>query len=152
MLTLRPMTEDEFVAFKAISMENYAHERARNSGLPIETERDIAQRQYAELFKDGLQTQGLHLWKIVTDGGEPVGDLWVAVEGGNTAFIYFIGVDAPYRGRGYAGQALDLLEAELGPLGINQIGLNVFEDNAIAKHLYEKKGYRFASHHMIKHY
>ena len=84
--------------------------------------------------------------------GEPVGDRWVAVEGGNAAFIYFIGVDAAYRGRGYASQALDLLEAELAPLGIHRIGLNVFEDNPIAKHLYEKKGYRFASHHMAKHF
>ena len=151
MLILRPMSEDEFVEFRAISMEDYAQERARNSGLPIEVERDIAEKQYAHILKDGLQTQGQYLWKIVADGDEPVGELWVAVEEGRKdAFIFFIGIDAPHRGRGYAGQALDLLEAQLAPLGITQIGLNVFEDNPVAKHLYEKKGYRFTSHNMVK--
>lgn len=148
---LRPMTEAEFAAFKAWSEEDYAQERARNSGLPIETERAVARQQYAEFLKDGLQTQGQYLWKIVTAAGEPVGDLWVAVEAGrNDAFIYFIGLDEAQRGRGYGGQALDLLEVELAPMGITRIGLNVFADNEVAMHLYQKKGYRFTSHHMVK--
>src|SRR5690242_2816038 len=113
MLTLRPMTEEEFTKFRAESMEDYAQERARNSGLPIEIERDIAEKQYAELLKDGLQTPGTYLWKIVAEGGEPVGNLWVAVyEDRKEAFIFLIEIAAPHRGQGYAGQALDLLEAE----------------------------------------
>jgi RimJ/RimL family protein N-acetyltransferase len=153
MLSLRPMTETEFAAFKAVSMEDYAQERARNSGLPIEIERDIAERQYAELLKDGVQTRGQYLWKIVTEMDEPVGDLWVAVEEGRKdAFIYFNGIDEPQRGRGYAGEALNLLETKLAALDIHQIGLNVFEDNQVAKHLYQKKGYQFTSHNMVKHF
>src|SRR4051812_4727693 len=122
MLTLRPMTEEQFTKFRAESMEDYAQERARNSGLPIEIERDIAEKQYAELLKDGVQTQGTYLWKIIADSSEPVGDLWVAVyEDRKEAFIFLIEIATPHRSRGYAGQALDLLETELASLGIHQI-------------------------------
>jgi ribosomal protein S18 acetylase RimI-like enzyme len=55
------------------------------------------------------------------------------------AFIYFIGTDEAYRGRGYAQQAL---EAAMRPLGVTQIGLSVFGDNTVARRLYERVGYQ----------
>jgi ribosomal protein S18 acetylase RimI-like enzyme len=151
MVKLRPMTDVEFEAFERISMEDYAKERARNLDTSVEEQRAEAARQYAELLKDGLNTTGHHLWKITQEAGEAVGDLWVHVApGGKRAFIFAISIDENQRGKGYGKQALDALEAELKPLGVTRIGLNVFADNAVAQHLYEKQGYRVTNYNMVK--
>lgn len=150
MIKLRPMTEREFEAFRRVSLEDYAQERARNLGTPVEEQRASAERQYAELLKDGLQTEGHRLWKIMDETGEVVGDLWVRIADGKRAFIFFIGIDEPHRRKGYGKQALDALEAELQPQGIASIGLNVFADNAVARHLYEQQGYHTTNQNMVK--
>ncbi|HUS15500.1 MAG TPA: GNAT family N-acetyltransferase [Chloroflexia bacterium] len=151
MLALRPMSQDEFAAFYAFGVEDYAQERSRNFDTPLEDERAESARQFADLLKDGLQTAGQHLWKVVDDRGEAVGSLWVAVQAEQQrAFIFDIVMDEDQRGKGYGGQTLQLLEEELRPLGIQRIGLNVFADNPRAMHLYEKQGYRFTNHNMTK--
>ena len=143
MVALRPMTEAEFEAFKSWSIEDYAQERARNFGTPIDVERERATDQYAELLPDGLGTEMHRFWQVTAgDSGEAVGQLWVEVaDERKTAFIFFIGIDEARRGNGYAKGALAALEAELRPLGIKRIGLNVFNDNEIAKGLYARQGY-----------
>ena len=151
MVKLRPMTQAEFEAFERLSMEDYAKERARNLDSPVEEQRAEAERQYAELLKDGLNTEGHRLWKITQETGEVVGDLWVHIApGGKRAFIFAISIDENQRGKGYGKQALDALEAELKPLGVTRIGLNVFADNAVARHLYEKQGYHATNYNMVK--
>jgi ribosomal protein S18 acetylase RimI-like enzyme len=151
MLALRPMTEEEFEQFKGPNMEDYAQERARNFGTPIEQERAIAADQYARFLKDGIHTTGQRLWVVTDETGAGVGQLWVGIEDAEyMAFIYFIGINADQRGKGYGAQTLDLLEAEMRPLGIRHIGLNVFSDNAVAQRLYARQGYRVTNYSMLK--
>jgi ribosomal protein S18 acetylase RimI-like enzyme len=108
-------------------------------------------RQYAEILPEGVQSPNQRLWSVVDEGGTVVGSLWVDVKSErNRAFIFYIIIGPEYRGRGYGRQALALLEDELRPLGISQIGLNVFADNEIARHLYEKMGYHTTNQTMMK--
>lgn len=143
MVAIRPMTEAEFEAFKSWSIEDYAQERSRNFGTLIDDERERAAAQYAELLPDGLHTEMHRFWQVTAgESGQPVGQLWVEVnDERRSAFIFFIGIDEAWRGRGYGKGALTALEAELRPLGIKRIGLNVFNDNVIAKGLYAAQGY-----------
>jgi ribosomal protein S18 acetylase RimI-like enzyme len=145
------MTEAELERMKRVNLEDYARQRSRNFDTPIEQERDVAARQFADLLKDGPATEGHLLWSVVRDGGEVVGNLWVHVDAAERrAFIYDVTIGEQHRGQGYGRHTLELLEEEMRPRGVTRIGLNVFGDNAVARHLYEKQGYRTTSTHLEK--
>src|SRR4051812_17960826 len=151
MLTLRPMTDEEFTVFRDEGIEDYAAERARNFGTTPEEEHETSVRQYAELLPEGTRSPRQRLWSVIDAAGTVVGSLWVEVhEERHRAFIFYIILGEAYRGRGYGRQALELLEAELRPLGVTQIGLNVFADNTVAQRLYERMGYRVTNQTMMK--
>jgi ribosomal protein S18 acetylase RimI-like enzyme len=137
------MTQEEFVLYAPFLIEGYAAERARNFNTPIDQERETATRQIAGLLPDGVNTLGHKLWFVVDDGNEVVGNLWVNVsEERASAFIFDIEIREEHRGKGYARQALALLEDTLRMLGIRRLGLNVFDDNTVAQHLYRRQGFR----------
>jgi ribosomal protein S18 acetylase RimI-like enzyme len=145
------MTETEFGPFRAQSLADYIEERARNNGTSVEREREIATQRYDQLLPEGVHSKGQRLWTLVADDGAAVGWLWVEVdEEATTAFILDITLHPDQRGKGYGGQALTALEAELRPQGIRSIGLNVFADNAVARHLYARQGYRRTNQNMAK--
>jgi predicted secreted protein/ribosomal protein S18 acetylase RimI-like enzyme len=150
MVRLRPMMEEEFPAFRKLGVEDNAQQRATALDRPIEQERERAERDFAELLPAGVRTPKQHLWCVEDAAGAVVGYLWVEVNtDSRRAFIYYILMEPAQRGRGYGRQTLELLEAELRPLGITHIGLNVFSPNPAA-HLYEQVGYRTVSRTMLK--
>lgn len=150
-IQLRKMTDAEFAAFKAFLYEDYAQDRARGMGTPIEEERKNATQQIDQLTGDGLASSAHHYWKLVAEDSSAVGDLWVFVEPDKPrAFIYFIGVDDAQRGKGYGQQALAALEDALRPLGVRRIELNVFGDNTTAQRLYARAGYEVSAIYMRK--
>src|SRR5690242_12038345 len=105
MAVLRRMTEDEFARFRMHSVEQYAHERARNLGTTYTEERTAAERQYEQLLGDGLQSAGHFFWKVVTETGDPVGDLWAYRQADSPqAFLYLIEIAEDHRGQGYGEQ------------------------------------------------
>jgi ribosomal protein S18 acetylase RimI-like enzyme len=137
------MTQAEYEQLRAAIFEDYARETATANGVSIEEGRAAAQKQFDDLLKDGLQTEGHYLWKIIAEGGAAVGDLWVLVEPAKErAFIYFIGIDEPYRGKGFARATMLALETMVRPMGVSRIDLNVFGDNPTAIHLYQSLGYQ----------
>lgn len=145
------MTEQEFEEYGEHLWEDYAQERARNLGTTIEEERATAAQQRETLLPEGQRSAGHFFWKGVDESAGTVGNLWVFVdEGKRRAFIYDIEMDAAQRGRGYGTQTLAALEDQLKPLGVRRIGLNVFGDNAVAQHLYQKVGYRTVAAQMEK--
>jgi ribosomal protein S18 acetylase RimI-like enzyme len=146
MVTLRPMTEPEFAVFKDFMYQDYVEAQARSAVVPVEEVSDMARAQIEHLMQDGLRSPMHRYWKVVTLEGTAVGDLWVQVEAEKRqAFIYFVGVEAPYRGRGYARQALTALEVLLRERGVTRTSLNVFGDNIVARRLYERLGYQQAA-------
>lgn len=151
MVTLRPMTDDEYTAYAGTMLEDYAATRARNSGTTLEEERAASAQQIAELLPNGLHTPNHYFWRAINEAGESVGTLWVHVEPDKArAFIYDIAMDADQRGKGYGGATLAAMEAALRPLGVTNIGLNVFGDNPGAQHLYAKMGYQVVATNMRK--
>jgi ribosomal protein S18 acetylase RimI-like enzyme len=143
MVTLRPMTEAEYARMRASIEEDYARDIARVTDMPIEEAQAMAAKQFADLLKDGLATEGQYLWKIVADQDGAVGDLWAFVAPGKRrAFIYFIGIDDRFRGKGYGKAAMLALEAAVKAKGADHIDLNVFGDNTAAIRLYEGLGYQ----------
>jgi ribosomal protein S18 acetylase RimI-like enzyme len=150
MVTFRPMTEDEFAAFKAFMSVEYEQDVARGMGLPVEEVRERAQQQLESLMKDGLSSQEHLYWKVVAPEGGVVGDLWVMLQPRRQSFIYYIGINEAQRGKGYGEETMRHLEDEMRSRGVTHIALNVFGDNAVARRLYERVGYQTAAIYMNK--
>ncbi len=66
--------------------------------------------------------------------------IWLAIEprGG---FVYDLRVFETYRRRGYAEQAMRLIEQVAREKGVGKVSLHVFGDNLGARKLYTKLGY-----------
>ena len=137
MIELRPMTEEEFDTLKASMYASYPEERAKASGGVVTQEDiEVGKRQIDELMSESIHSKAHHYWKMVAPEVGVVGDLWVFVDDAKRrGFIYFIGTDEAYRGQGYGQQALEALEVAMRPLGVTQIGLNVWGDNTVARRL-----------------
>jgi ribosomal protein S18 acetylase RimI-like enzyme len=150
-VTFRPMTEAEYQQLRSWLDEDYAQDVAKAMAMTIEEGREAAQKQLAELLPTGLSSEGHHFWKITAPDGAAVGDLWVQIgPAKGRAFIYFIGIDEAFRGKGYGRAAMQALEAEVRPLGATRIDLSVFGDNATAIHLYQSLGYQIQAMGMRK--
>lgn len=151
MITLRPMTDAEYDPYAAALLESYAESRAKNIGTTLDEERAASAKQIAELLPNGLHTPNHYFWRVVNEAGEPVGVLWVHVLPEQArAFIYDIEMGADQRGKGYGRATLEAMEAALKPLGVSNVGLSVFGDNAVAQRLYEKMGYEVVATNMKK--
>jgi ribosomal protein S18 acetylase RimI-like enzyme len=152
MVRFRDMTADEFTAYRAWSVENYAGNIARNYRIALEDARRSSEEQTAELLPDGRATPNHLLFVLLADStAEPVGYLWCRLEPDKKrAFVYDIVIHEAYRRQGYGRSVLLQLEQLLAAQGIERLGLHVFGDNARAQALYQKLGYRITGISMQK--
>ncbi|HEY7832695.1 MAG TPA: GNAT family N-acetyltransferase [Ktedonobacterales bacterium] len=151
MVNLRLMTQAEYDAFADPMWEDFTHDLARATGNSIEEARTGVAQQRATLLPDELHTPGHRFWIVEDPNHQRVGILWVQLrDARHEAFIYDIEMDAAARGKGYGRQTLEALEAEVRPLGITRISLNVFGGNATAVHLYQTSGFQTDSMQMHK--
>ena len=151
-LRLRPMTEEEYDAWREQSVREYAVEIARSRDLDAESATAQSAGEFAELLPEGLASPAMHLWTAVVDD-EPVGMGWIELRqraSGVSAWIYDISVDAARRGHGLGRALLDALHDASRDLGATSIALNVFGDNATAIRLYETSGYAVTAQQMKK--
>lgn len=103
----------------------------------------LAEKQFADLLPDGVETAGHHLLIPETDG-DAVGILWIHLADGTdspTAFIYDFMVDEALRGRGIGRQIMLAGEEYARERGAASMRLHVFGSNAVARHLYRSLGY-----------
>jgi ribosomal protein S18 acetylase RimI-like enzyme len=152
-IELVPFTQEQFDAWLPRAIAEYAHEHV-STGRWSEAEAiEKSREEHAKLLPQGPATPGHRMWSIVRAGDrQPVGLLWVQVMDQPTprAFIYNIEIDAEFRRRGYAMQAMKKLEEEARSLGLGSIGLHVFGHNTAARPLYEKLGYVATNINMSK--
>lgn len=149
-LRLRPMTEDEYVAWRELSVRDYATAIATSRDLDPASAAAQAAGEFAELLPDGPSTPHMHLFSAVVDD-EPVGMGWVELReraSGVSAWIYDISLDPARRGQGLGRGLLDALHDAARDLGATSMALNVFGDNAAAIRLYESSGYTVTAQQM----
>jgi ribosomal protein S18 acetylase RimI-like enzyme len=146
------MTDEEFEIYSRSSTADYALEVARNTGVGEAHALAEAERITAETLPDGVRTPGQRLMVAEGGGGERVGHLWLAHRPESSmVFIYDIEVEASLRGQGFGRRMLELVDDEARAMGATKVELNVFADNAVARHLYESAGYREMRRQMVKH-
>ena len=139
MITLHPMTQAEYEAFLQISYDSYADDlMGAEKGITREAAIEEAKSEVKELLPEGLDTKNHFLLAIRDENGTQAGYLWYDVMGLSKAFIDDLLIFPPFRRKGYALQALKLLEESVQ---VPHITLHVFENNEAARRLYEKAGF-----------
>jgi GNAT superfamily N-acetyltransferase len=149
-VTLRAMTAGEADAFLARIAPAYAAERAVADHISLDAARDFVRDQHARLLPQGHATPE-HQFHAIVAGGATVGGVWFNCDrSSGEAFIYNITIDEAQRRRGYARQALALVESAARAAGCVRLGLNVFPPNRGAIALYEQSGFATMATYMNK--
>lgn len=108
-----------------------------------------------KFLPQGLATERHRLLVAESTIGQVVGYAWVGLEEPrtkttDTAWLYDISVEEPYRRSGYGRAILAAVEAVAREAGATQLGLNVFGHNEPAISLYQTCGYEVSTQQMAK--
>jgi ribosomal protein S18 acetylase RimI-like enzyme len=154
MISLQPMTEEEFASLKPWMIEDYTNSLATNHHLPFDRARAGAAKAIDRLLSKGLSTPNQFLYSVMLceSGSETrIGYLWIEIDDEQKrCFIAQIYLDPRFRRRGFGRQVLEHLEARLKQQAIDGIALHVFARNRGAVGLYTKMGYQTTGLHMQK--
>jgi ribosomal protein S18 acetylase RimI-like enzyme len=151
MLRFRPMSDEEFAAFHAALVRDYADDIARNYRVAPEEALARSRAQTGDLSQQRADPQHLFLTIALEQSGQAVGALWCQLKPERSyAFILDFVLDPAFRGQGYGRRSLELLDRTLAARGVRQIGLHVFGDNARAQALYRELGYYVTGLNMQK--
>ena len=66
-LSLRAMTQEEYDAWRAQSVRDYAADIAKSRDLDPESAMAQSAGEFAQLLPDGLASTDMHLWTAVVD-------------------------------------------------------------------------------------
>ena len=152
-LQLRPMTDDEFDAYRARLIPEHAAARVGAGEWGAHEAQGLATKAVNDLLPAGLETPGMLLLTAKTPDGNVLGYLWLAVNQSispSRAYIYYIDIVPEQRGKGYGRTLLHAAELESAQYGAEVIALNVFATNAVARSLYSASGYEITSLTMRK--
>lgn len=93
--TLEDMTEEEFEAFRGMSVQNYAKQNI-TSGTWTEKEAfEKSEQAYENMIPNGRDSNNHYFWNITNDQGERMGWLWLYADPFHPqkeAFIYSFGL------------------------------------------------------------
>ena len=153
-VSLRPMTDAEFAAFRSAATRAHADELAAAGGWPAGEALERAQQDSAELLPQGRDTPGMLVFTAVLDDGTPIGWLWLGLTHPSgvpdCGFVYDIEVAEDHRGGGLGRALLAAGEDVLRSHGLAAVELNVFGGNTRAIGLYSSTGYRVVRQQMRK--
>ena len=154
MISLVPMTEDDYQVFLVAAIHGYALDNIESGRWTSDEAMERSTTETTGYLPQGLQTTDNYLYNINRiDNDLTVGYLWVATEekhGHQSIFVYDIEIQANFRRQGYAAAAFIELETVTARMGIDRIGLHVFGHNEAAQALYRKLGYEVTGVNMQK--
>lgn len=141
---LRPMRDDEFVAWLPQVRDGYARSMIDHGGMTPEAATAKAEADTEQLFPGGRPAAEQLVFVLEADG-ERVGELWLCKREDMSRrpclFVYDVHVDEAQQGRGYGKAAMLLAEDEARRHGLDRVALNVFGRNEVARRLYRSLGY-----------
>jgi ribosomal protein S18 acetylase RimI-like enzyme len=148
------MTEAEFETFLERSVARKSEKWVERGIWTSEAAVEACRRDYAAFLPQGLATPHHHFCHLVeTASSARVGEAWymARTEGGKVQFwVNWLAVEPEHRRRGYASEALRLLEEVAQKLGADRTVLTVWTDNPGAIALYTKLGYAPANMNLVK--
>lgn len=135
-IVVREMTDDEFKRYCRFSFENFVVESAKSSGRPIE---EVRKR-----VGNGPDSRSVNdLWLIVLVRNEEAGFVWFQHRRDlNEAFGYDIFLKPKFRSQGIGRETIKHCAEFVRNHGILRVKVCVFEDNKIARSLYQSLGFK----------
>jgi ribosomal protein S18 acetylase RimI-like enzyme len=153
-LTLVSMTSQELEAFIDEQVADYAVERMLDGTW---SPRDAPERARAGLQRvitwehEAATVERQRLLTAITSDGQCVGWVWIKLaplaSRPARAFLCQMTVTRALRHHGYGRAMLAALETALAAEGIEELHLNVYEANLLAKCLYAEAGYELVAQH-----
>jgi len=153
MITLAPMSPDDFAAFAARANEAYAQDNILCGRWSADEALAKATEEFTQMLPRGIETPDHHFYDIRSADEYTVGHLWFARVGSGSAqagYVFWIHVAAQHRRQGHARAALLALEPMAAAMGLGAIRLSVFAHNPNAETLYRSLGYRVTATSMRK--
>jgi ribosomal protein S18 acetylase RimI-like enzyme len=143
---LRPMQAAAYPEYLESAICGYAQDNVSARRWPQVGAIERSREDFESLLPRGLDTPDNFLFEILDHkNGPTVGYFWYKLErkyGACSAYVYDLEVRPEHRRQGHAWRALKALELLAAEAGATSIGLNVFANNAAARALYRKLGYR----------
>ena len=104
-----------------------------------------AKREWlAQRLREGHVFRKLNAKGVVFIEYAPVETAWVPVEGDGFVYIYCLWVDGAFKGKGYGRAFLDFYECYARDIGCKELRIDTNERNAVARGMYDRRGYREA--------
>lgn len=148
MITLVPMTDEDYAMFIRKTIPEYAIDQSRVGNWPASDAVALARSEYQQMLPDGTQTQNAYMRTIQDETGKKVGMLWFFIDPGRpkpTAFLIDFFMFPDGRRKGYESQALSLFEEEARTLGAHRVELQVFAHKNEEIALYHENGFSSTS-------
>jgi GNAT superfamily N-acetyltransferase len=149
---LRPMTAAEFSIWRAKILPGYAAAYVRAGAWSAGEADSRAAKLIGNLLPAGAETPGVLLMSAETPDCSSVGMVWLVLDRPRPGAVWIqnIEVFSGHRGKGYGRKLLEAAEQHSMEHGAEEIGLNVFGQNTVARSLYESSGYEISSLQMRK--
>ena len=154
MIELQPVTEQEFPALVAKSIQGYADEGVAAGRWTAKTAYGHAKHIIDNDLPLGLHTPGHMLFHLIsTDDKTTVGYTWLELmvkDDLPTLFVADIEIESKFRRQGFAVAAFTVIEKLAVERGIDRVCLHVFKHNEAAQTLYRKLGFSISGLNMQK--
>ncbi|HAX50465.1 MAG TPA: hypothetical protein DDY59_04940 [Lachnospiraceae bacterium] len=146
-VNLRKMTSKEYDVFYEYSINNHASELMKEMDISFEDALSQTEAEVQEMLPDGMNTKDNSLM-VIEDipGSRNVGSIWYLYEvtdGVQQIFLCDFVIDESERKKGYATEALSVMERNAIEYGCKVSVLFVAKENEPAQKLYAKCGYIF---------
>jgi ribosomal protein S18 acetylase RimI-like enzyme len=142
-ITMHPMTDQEYDAYRQLSVPAYAAELERARGISPEAALDESDKAFAKTLAEAAAPERTWVLRVLTSDGEEAGWLWLGPHPhrADGVYVYDIEIAETHQGRGL-GRATMLAAEELArEAGLRHIARNVFGWNGRAEKLYRSLGY-----------
>jgi GNAT superfamily N-acetyltransferase len=151
-VTLRPMTAQEYDAYRQRVIPEYVSDLQRARGMTPEAAHDFATATFAPTLDEAAAGDRSWLFRVLVDDGDAAGWLWLGPDPSRAdgAFIYDLIIDERRQGEGLGRAAMLAAEEFARTAGLTRLGLNVFGWNHRAENLYRSLGYALDSTTMSK--
>ncbi len=147
-VALVPLSPAELREFMERQIVEYAEEQVRAGHWSRAEAMELSRESTTEFFTVDSAAKGHRFFKGVDGSHREIGWIWIGpppeIAQNDTRWLYQITVAESLRGRGYGRGMLLAMENLLARDGVEELYLNVFRWNRVARSLYDSAGYEVA--------
>ena len=144
---LVPVTPAEYSAFVPEQIREFADQKIRAGHWRPEEAQALSRHAVESFLPVPGPSEGHRVYRALDESDRGVGWIWVGpppvrlLNLPARRWLYQITVEGPFRGKGYGRAMLEATEELVRREGGQELYLNVFRWNAIARALYDSAGY-----------